>query len=276
MQQIFIFIIKNSHKLLFLLLLGTALSLTVQAHSYHKSKVISSANFFTGGVYERLHSIKEYFSLQSQNEALAVENARLKKLLFNQKDTVKAPAFDSVRGVEKVDVVVAKVIHNSYNVPENYITINAGKNSGIDTDMGVINDQGIVGIVEKSSDKYATIQSVLNLKSRINAKVKKSNHFGTLQWNGKNAGFVQLYEVPRLASIRKGDTIVTGGESLIFPENIGIGTIENIYTDDETNYYTINVRLFNDMTNLGYVYVIKVKDRAEVAKLEAETAKLNE
>src|SRR5690606_11266039 len=123
--------------------------------------------------------------------------------------------------------------------------------------MGVVNDLGIVGIIEKTSPRYATVLSILNVKSRINAKFKKSNHFGTLNWNGKSTEFAQLTDVPRLAaSVRKGDTIVTGAQSYIFPENIGIGTVHRIYMDNKTNYYTIYVTLFNDMTNLGHVYII--------------------
>ncbi len=273
MQQIFNFIFKNSHKLLFLLLLGISLFLTIQSHSYHKSKVISSANFISGNAYEKINVINEYFHLQSRNEELAIENARLKKLLFNIKDSTKIPELDSIKGVDKVNVVLAKVIRNSYNVPLNYITIDAGEKKGLKTDMGVVNDRGIIGIVENTSKNYATIQSILNIKSQINAKIKKSNHFGTLKWNAKNTGFVQLIDVPRLASVRKGDTIVTGGQSDIFPENIGIGTIANVYTDNETNYYTLNIRLFNDMTNLGHVYIIKIKNTQEFIKLEAQTKK---
>jgi rod shape-determining protein MreC len=134
--------------------------------------------------------------------------------------------------------------------------------------MGVINNAGIIGIVDKTSQNYATIVSILNVKSQINAKIKKTNHFGSLVWNGKSTGFVQLIDVPRLASVRKGDTIVTGGQSVIFPENIGIGTIDKIYIDNQTNYYTLNVKLFNDMTNLGPVYIIKSKDRDEIINLE--------
>ncbi|OYU82156.1 MAG: rod shape-determining protein MreC [Flavobacterium sp. BFFFF1] len=271
MQQIFNFIFKNSHKLLFLLLLGISLSLTIQSHSFHKSKVISSANFLTGGVYERMNAINEYFNLKARNEALAIENARLKSLLFNAKDTTKTILPDTIRGVKKINVIVSKVIRNSFNMPENYLTINSGKANGVESDMGVINDLGIIGIVENTSEHYATVQSILNRNSKINAKIKKSNHFGTLQWDGRSTGFVQLIDVPRLAAIRKGDTIVTGADSQIFPENIGIGTIDKIYTDDETNYFTLDVKLFNDMTNLGHVYIIKSKEKEEIQKLESES-----
>ncbi len=273
MQQIFNFIFKNSNRLLFLLLLVVSLLLTIQSHSYHRSKIISSANFFTGGIYEKINNINEYFSLKAQNEELAVENARLKSLLFNTKDTTAVPTLDTIRGIKKTDIIVSKVIHNSYSVYENFLTINKGAGMGIKPKMGVINSAGIVGIVDKTSKNYATVISILKIESKINAKIKKSNHFGSLVWNGKSTGFVQLIDVPRLAGVRKGDTIVTGGESIIFPENIGIGTIERVYTDDVTHYYTLDIKLFNDMTNLGHVYVIKNKDAEEITNLENKNKK---
>ncbi|KIA82689.1 rod shape-determining protein MreC [Flavobacterium sp. AED] len=268
MQQIFNFIFKNSNRLLFLLLLGISLVLTIQSHSFHRSKIISSANFLSGGVYEKVNSVNEYLNLKTQNDALAQENAELKSLLFNRKDTTAVQKLDSLKGVKADDIIVSKVIHNSYNVYENYLTLNSGELQGVKPDMGVINSLGIVGIIDNTSPHYATVISILNKKSQINAKIKKSNHFGSLVWNGKSTGFVQLIDVPRLAAIRKGDTIVTGGQSVIFPENINIGTIAKIYIDNQTNYYTLDVKLFNDMTNLGHVYIIKSKDRDELINLE--------
>ncbi|MBA0884199.1 rod shape-determining protein MreC [Flavobacterium undicola] len=268
MQQIFNFIFKNSNRLLFLLLLCVSLLLTIQSHSYHKSRIISSANFLTGGVYEKINNITEYLNLKTENDALALENARLKSIIFNTKDTTTIEKPQNLKGVAPEDIVVSKVIHNSYNTHENFLTLNSGSNDGVKSDMGVINSLGIVGIIDHTSPKYSTVVSILNTKSQINAKIKKSNHFGSLTWDGKSTGFVQLQDVPRLASVRKGDTIVTGGQSVIFPENINIGTIDKVFKDEETNYYVLNIKLFNDMTNLGHVYIIKSKDRDEVNNLE--------
>ncbi len=268
MQQIVNFILKNSNRLLFLLLLVFSLFLTIQSHSYHKSRIISSANFLSGGVYEKINNISEYFNLRTQNDALAQENAKLRSILFNAKDTSSLPKLDSIKGFNATDIIVSKVIHNSYDSHENYLTLNSGSIQGVKQDMGVINSLGIVGIIDDISPRYATVISVLNIKSQINAKIKKSNHFGSLKWDGKSTGFVQLIDIPRLAAIRKGDTIVTGGQSVIFPENINIGTVDKIYIDDETHYYTLNIKLFNDMTNLGHVYIIKSKDREEILNLE--------
>ena len=273
MQQIFNFIYKNSNRLLFLLLLGISLFLSIQSHSYHRSRLISSANFLSGGVYQRINNVSEYLDLRTQNDALAQENAKLRSLLFNKKDTTAISKIDSIKGVKPNDIIVSKVIHNTFNTHENYLTINSGSLQGVKTDMGVINSLGIVGVIDNTSNNYATVISILNIKSHINAKLKKSDHFGSLTWDGKNTGFVQLTDVPRLASIRKGDTIVTGGQSVIFPENINIGTIDRIKIDDQTHYYTIEVKLFNDMTNLGHVYILKSKNRDEIINLEKKEEK---
>ncbi|MCD9573520.1 rod shape-determining protein MreC [Flavobacterium soyae] len=276
MQQIFNFIIRNSNRLLFLLLLGISLTLTIQSHSYHRSRVISSANFLSGGVYERINRVNEYLNLRAENDELVLENARLKSLLFNKKDTTKAPLADSIKGIKPADIIVSKVIHNSYNTHENYITLNSGSKEGVKQDMGVINSLGIIGVIDNTSPNYSTVVSILNMKSHINAKIKKSNHFGSLTWDGKSTGFVQLEDVPRLASIRKGDTIVTGGQSVIFPEGINIGTVDVVYKKENTSFYVIKVKLFNDMTNLGHVYIIKSKDREELINLENKSKEKDE
>lgn len=272
MQQILNMIFKNSTKLLFLLLLGFSFSLILKSHSYQRSKMISSANFVSGGVYQRMNAVSEYFDLKETNSALAKENAALKILLINQIDTTKPIQVD-LKGIHNSNVIFSKVIHNSYSNHQNYITINSGEKAGVKPLMGVINENGIVGMIENTSTNYATIQSILNTHSKINAKIKKLNHIGTLQWNGKNTGFVQLMDIPRLAMVHRGDTIVTGGQSDIFPENLNIGTIDKIYKDNETNYWTINVKLFNDMTNVGYVYILKTKDYEEIKALEEQSKK---
>lgn len=261
--------------MLFLLLLIISVSLAIQSHSYHKSKVINSANYVSGSIYSQAHKVEDYFDLKTKNEELALENARLKNLLFNQKDSLKID-LDSINQVKKTDLVIAKVIKNCYTDQENIITIDAGKKQGLEHDLGVINSLGIVGVIDNVSNNYATVMSILNINSRINAKMKKTNHFGTLIWNGKNTGFVQLIDIPRLASVKKGDTIVTGNQSTIFPEGINIGTVNRVYIDTETTYYTLEIKLFNDMTSLGHVYVLKNVDRNEIKKLEETTEKEKE
>lgn len=273
MQQILYFISKNSTRLLFLLLLIFSLFLTVQTHSYHKSKLLHSANFVSGTFYEKTNSITEYLHLKDENNRLAEENARLKQILYNSEIIVDSTFAlnPNVRVARDFKLFQAKIIRNSYHKKNNYLTIKGGNENGVEKDMGVINSNGVIGIVENVSKNYATIQSILNTHTRISAKVSNSNHFGTIRWDGKNTGFVQLIDIPKLAILRKGDSIVTGGISTIFPENVPIGTVDKVFTSKNSNFYTINVRLFNDMTSIGSVYLIENINMAEINQLEEET-----
>lgn len=109
--------------------------------------------------------------------------------------------------------------------------------------------------------------SILNSNSRINAKIKKTNHFGTLKWNGKSPNITQLTDIQGLVPIAVGDTITTSGNSSIFPKDILIGKVISFTLDETEDVYTIDVELFNDMTNIAYVYIIENKDAQEIELL---------
>ncbi|MFD0863726.1 rod shape-determining protein MreC [Sungkyunkwania multivorans] len=272
MQQIINFFIRNKNFLLFLLLLVFSLSLTIQSHSYHRSKFIKSANWLSGGVYESVNNIDSYFNLKGENERLIQENKRLRQLLFNQEDSLASGSFiDSTSFKDKYIFRAAKVIKNSYNKPNNYLTINKGSKDGIREDMGVITSEGIIGVVDRVSGNYARVISVLNELSTINAKHKISGEIGSLIWNAEDHRLVQLIDIPKLANVKKGDTIITGGESTIFPQGIMIGVIENFSLDVAQSYYNLDISLFNSMTHVGYVYVIENIDASEIRTLQSGT-----
>lgn len=259
MQQIIRFIEKYRYFLLFLILEFIALFFTIQSHSYHKSKFINSANSITGGLYKRANSINEFFHLKSENLRLSEENARLKNDLLKENHTR-----DTINHFQRYQYIPAKVYNNNYTNRNNYLTISKGLNDGVDSEMAVVNSKGIIGTTNSVSRNYATVISILNNYSLINAKIKNNNHFGTLSWDGKDYKTVQLNDIPRQAIIKIGDTIVTGGKSIIFPEGILIGTIK----DFEQNQL-INITLFNDMSTIGNVQVINNLHKEEIQQLEA-------
>ncbi|NER18271.1 rod shape-determining protein MreC [Spongiivirga citrea] len=272
MQQIFNFIFRNKNFLLFLLLFVLSMIFTVQSHSYHRSKFVNSANFLSGGIYSAFSNIDEYFALKSTNEELVEENLRLRKMLFNPSDSLANQiTIDSTSFDKNYILVSTKVIQNDFTRRDNFLTIKKGSSQGIEPDMGVFNSKGIVGIIDKTSSGYSTVISILNSTSQINAEIKKTQNFGTLKWDGKSPYTVQLADVPKRARIAIGDSIITGGRSTIFPKGIHIGAIKDFKLDGSENYYEIEVELFNDMTKLNNVYVIKNKDAEEIKALQNST-----
>ncbi|MBC2844582.1 rod shape-determining protein MreC [Winogradskyella flava] len=269
MQQIINFVIKNKTFLLFLLLFSISLALTIQSHSYHRSKFINSANSLTGGVYGLFNSVDDYFDLEKENEILSEENRRLREQLFNLNTSSENSFIDSTYTNGKYKVTRAEVYKNSYSLSNNYLTINKGENDSIKEDFGVITSKGIVGIIDNTSGNYATILSILNGNSRINAKLKSTDHKGSLTWDGKSPHYTQLEDISTFAPIKIGDTIETGGESAIFPKGIGVGIVESFKTDIGGDTNTLQVKLFNDMTNIGTVYILENIDKDEIKALES-------
>ena len=268
MQQIIFFFIRNKNFLLFAVLFTISVALTIQTHNYHNDKFISSANFVTGSIYTSRNNITDYFSLRTENDHLLEENLLLRKKLDQLKEVITAPIPDSTLIPAKFDYFAARVINNNYANTKNQLTLDKGSRDGITIDLGVISSKGLVGIVSDISNNYSTVQSILNTKSRINAKLKKSSHFGSLIWNTKDPNVVQLIDIPRLAEIEKGDTIITGGRSTIFPEGILIGSVKDFRLDQDDNYYYVNIQLFNDMTSLEHVYLIQNNEAQEIIELE--------
>ena len=114
------------------------------------------------------------------------------------------------------DFIASSVIKNSYTKTKNYITIDKGLIDSITIDNGVISSNGVVGIIDKSTSNYSRVISILNENFMLNAKLKNSNSFGVLSWNGRNINKVQLKDLPKQVDIKIGDTIFNVGNSFIF------------------------------------------------------------
>lgn len=271
MQQIINFVIRNKIFLLFLLLFGISLGLTIQSNAYQKSKFITSTNVLTGTIYESVSNVSNYFDLKKQNSILIEENNWLRAKVINS-DTSKisnAVSIDSstYSGIYKIQS--AKIINNNYSGTKNYLTLNKGEQDSVKEDLGVITSKGILGIIDNTSRNYSRVLSILNTKSRINAQLKSSNQIGSLKWDGTSpTTTVQLTDISKFAAVKEGDTIITGGESTIFPKGILIGTIQSFVLDVSGDTYTIQVKLFNDMTNLSHAYIIENLNSEEIKQLE--------
>lgn len=265
MQQLFNFFIKNKTFVLFLLLFSYALSLTIQTNEYQRSKFLNSSNQITGSIYGMFHSITQYFNLKKENQILLEENSRLKIVVFNQE---KAATVDTLLEY-KYELQPSLIYKNSYSLPNNYLTLNKGKSDRIKEDDGVITSKGIVGVIDRTSKNYSRVLSILNTNSRINVKLKKTNYFGTLSWDGESPEITQLKDIQDLVKLSVGDTIVTSGYSSTFPPDIPVGSVESFRLNDTEDLYIIDVKLFNNMRNLEHIYIIKNTDINELKALNS-------
>jgi rod shape-determining protein MreC len=264
------FLIKYQVIFLFLLLETLSFALLVNSTYFQRAKVVSYTSDMTNVVNGHITSFLQYLHLKEINTSLAEENARLRNQLdwYLSKDTlVRRTSIDSTRGL-RYSYIMADVANNSTSKQHNYITINRGIAQGIRSEMGVVSSDGIVGVVLSASKNYATVVSLLNLNFRVSARLKRSGYFGSLSWDGKDARFMNLSDIPQQAKIKVGDTVETTGYSTIFPEGIFVGIVDS-YKVQGGNFFQLKVRLKCDFKKLRYVHVISDFRKNEKETLES-------
>ena len=245
----------------------------VKSNYYQQSVFINSANALTGGIYDAQSSFTDYLSLKIINKRLAEENALLRNsqrnafLMTNNKTFV----VDDTLYQQQYEYTEARVVANTTNKMNNYITLNKGYNHGIRKEMGVITSQGVAGIVKDVSANFCTVTSVLHSKSKISAKIKKNNYIGTLVWEGGDYRLANLKDIPTHIKVSSGDTIVTSGYSLIFPGGLMIGTVYFYDSNKDNDFYNIKVRLTTDFNKISYVYIVKSLMKPELEELKTKT-----
>ncbi|WP_320914853.1 rod shape-determining protein MreC [Butyricimonas paravirosa] len=270
MKEIIKLILKYHFTIIFILLEIVSFSLIIRHNEYQRAIFSENASTLFGNVSSTITSIKDYFRLKEMNESLANENILLKNRLEEYellRDTIihGTVVQDSIPVYEYIG---AKQVNATYNRTKNYITLNRGRKNGLQKEMAVCTPEGIVGLIQDLSDHFAVVIPLINVDSRISAKIKKNNYYGSLQWDGNDYAYSYLNDIPYHVEVNAGDTIVTSGLSKIFPEGIVVGYVESV--DKETaNFLKIKVKLAVDFKRINHVYVVLNNKKNEQTSLEA-------
>lgn len=275
MRNLLNFFLKYNYWFLFILLEVISFALLFRFNNYQGSAFFTSSNQVAGMAYEAANNVTGYFHLKSINDDLVQKNVELELQMERLRSALMELTSDST-GLERMqsdalkgyDIYRANVINNSLTHVDNYITLDKGENDGIRSEMGVINGSGVVGIVYHTSANYSVVIPILNSKSSISCKIKRSDYFGFLKWDGGSSEYATVKDMPRHSLFSLGDTIVTSGHSAVFPGGIPIGTVEDMSDSHDGLSYLLKVKLFTDFGRLNDVRVIAQKGQEEQLELE--------
>ena len=275
MRNLLNFFLKYNYWFLFILLEVISFALLFRFNNYQGSAFFISSNQVAGMAYEAANNVTGYFHLKSINDDLVQKNVELELQMERLRSALMELTSDST-GLERMksdalkgyDIYRANVINNSLTHVDNYITLDKGENDGIRSEMGVINGSGVVGIVYHTSANYSVVIPILNSKSSISCKIKRSDYFGFLKWDGGSSEYATVKDMPRHSLFSLGDTIVTSGHSAVFPGGIPIGTVEDMSDSHDGLSYLLKVKLFTDFGRLNDVRVIAQKGQEEQLELE--------
>ena len=275
MRKLIRFIEKNSFFFLFLMFEVFAFYLLLKENSFQRTTFYNNINVINNQLHNQFSNLTDYLNLKEVNLELAEENRRLREQQlrsFKKLNTGNFLINDTIYQ-QKYLYTKGKIINNSTNKQNNYITLNIGSKDGIEESMGVVSSTGIVGIVKSVSHNFSTALSILHSSIRISVKLKTNDSygiFGSLHWDGKNYQQGLVTDIPNHVFIEKGDTIVTSGFSAIFPEGITVGTIERFEKPKGENFYKIRINFTTNFKNISHVYVIKNIQKNEQKELEVK------
>lgn len=258
MQTLIKILLRYSNFLVFIALEVAAFMLISWNNAYPRSSFLSTANDFVAWQHAQISNIRGYFSLRSQNEQLAEENAALRNYICSM---------DSAKNAGSYHYSDAKVVQMTTDELHNYLTINRGSKDGIQRGQGVRNEEGVVGIIRTVGPNYSVVLPVINTYTNLSCRFAKNDYIGTLQWDGKDSRFAQLADVAAHMVVNPGDTIITSGLSPVFPEGIPVGIVENSVLYEGESYYSIRVRLHTNFKRLKYVEVVQNADQNELEEL---------
>jgi len=264
MRNLIVFLWKHQFFVFFLILEAVSLTLLFNSYPHHRTLAFSTVNNVTGSVYSSYSKVTDFFALKQENKKLANENAYLRSQLL-----VKSEISDSVliQQDSQYYYQAAKVISNSVNKQNNYILVNKGAIDSIKPEMGVISSNGVVGIVVGTSSNYAYVMSLLHQNSRISARIKKNNHLVNVLWSGNDYSKGLVVDIPSHLVLNEGDSIITSGNSLIFPKDILVGTIDKYMQNPDKDLSEASIKFSTAFNKLQYVYIIENKSKPEADTL---------
>jgi rod shape-determining protein MreC len=268
---------------LFLLLETLCISLVVQNNNFQHASFVNSSNALSANIMKTSADVTDYFNLRNTNEKLVKENAELRARLAesissitDNQDSVKTTYQDPLKKTvyrQKYTYTSAKVVNNSTNRRNNFLTLDKGSKQGIKKNMAVITSNGVVGQVKDVSENFCTVMSLLHSETTISSILKKDGSYGPLHWDGDDFGYATLSDIPTHVRLIKGDTIVTSPYSLTFPENVMIGTVDSYIKESLKPFYSVKVKLSTDFKKLTYVYIVNNMFKDEQDKLEKDSEK---
>jgi len=253
MRYLLAFLWKHNFFFLFVVLELVAFMLMTNSRNYQGAVIINATSEFSGGLNSASANIRNYFSLKKSNQQLLQENT---SLLQNQSGSYLISDTGFYYKDSLYRYIGAKVVSISTHKRNNYMMLNRGIKHGIKKDMGVISAEGIVGTVIGVSKNYCSVMLVLHKDARISARIKKNNQLVNVVWNDIDYLYGTLEDIPAHLQLNYGDTIVSSGNSFIFPEGIKIGTIENYFNEPGKSLNSAKIKFSTDFNSLYFVYII--------------------
>lgn len=216
--------------------------------------------------YKELKDIREkYQTLLPQVDridSLMTENIELRRQLESMKKELKIDY-----SINDYEFLNATVISRNIAYWYNTITIDKGKYNGVEENMVVVNNQGLIGKVVSTTSFTSTVKLITtsDTVNKISITISDGNTKvnGLIKSYNYNTGYLEVEGISNTERISKESYVYTSGLGGIFPSGILIGKVANITTDEYDLAKIIDVKPSADFNDINYVAILKRKEIKE-------------
>lgn len=228
--------------------------------------------------FQRLFALrkvdKDYAELKSKYKELELENQFMKELQQENQRIAKLLGYKEDNPEYKY--IHAKVIAKDPGSWFMEFTINRGEKDGIQVDMAVANQEGLIGRVIESTDSTAKVVTLIDTRSAAAGVIERSRDQGIIKGARdpeSKIPYCQLDHLPNNADLIPGDVVLSSSLGGIFPKGIIIGEVKEVATESNSAVITPAV----DFGHIEEVLVITTETSVEeLEQIQKEKEKAQE
>jgi len=237
-----------------------------------KSHLVAQIAVEVVGVTKSITNIfSNFYDIQDENRKLRKTNI----LLLSELSQLREEKLENIRlrrllgfkeKTNNYEFIPADVVGKTLVSPYNYIILNAGSNEGVEVNMPVISESGVVGKIMKVGKNYSVAMILYHKDFRASVKIQRTRVDGILGWEGGE--FLSVFNVSKTMDVEVGDVVITSEYSTIFPPGFEIGVVAEIDNSVAGLFKVIKVKPAVDFTKIEEVFIIKYKSDLEREKIE--------
>ena len=197
---------------------------------------------------------RENAALQMENRALRATNQGLRDV-EHEVNRLRHALNYRERSVFKL--IAAEVLTRDSSTWWRTVTINRGKQDGIETDMPVVTDEGLVGKTTTVSDSISVVLLVSDENCKVAASVEGSREQGIVSGERVTAGLnpvLNLNFLSKQADLKPGPKVYTSGVGGVFPSGLLVGVVKSFRVRELDGQAQVSPAV--DLSHLEDVFVV--------------------
>ena len=230
------------------------------------SSIVSPIQRIFNDITHKIQGDSAYFSnmdtIISENESLKERNSELETQIreleiIKAENTTLQEYMNLTQKYAEYETIPAYVINKDISNLSSTLVLNVGAKDGIEENMTVIADKGLVGHVISVGNSTCKVQVIIDSASTVSCTISTTNESIICKGTLDNDQVLRASYIPTEAELIQGDSVYTSGVGGIYPKGIIIGTIKEIITTSNITDRYAKVEPAVDFSKVDTVLIIK-------------------